>query len=46
VPAPFVPVVRTLTPLLAGIGEMARRTFTIDDIVGAAIWAIGVSVAG
>jgi membrane-associated protein len=44
--ARFVPVVRTLTPMPAGIGEMGRRTFTIYNIVGAAIWAIGVSVAG
>ncbi len=44
--ARFVPVVLTLTPMPAGIGEMGRRTFTIYNIVGAAIWAIGVSVAG
>jgi membrane-associated protein len=44
--ARFVPVVRTLTPMLAGIGEMDRRTFTIYNIIGAAVWGIGVSVAG
>ncbi len=44
--ARFVPVVRTLTPMLAGIGEMDRRTFTLYNVIGGGVWAIGVSVAG
>lgn len=44
--ARFVPVVRTLTPMLAGIGGMDGRTFTLYNVIGGGVWAIGVSVAG
>ncbi|HZR11981.1 MAG TPA: VTT domain-containing protein [Acidimicrobiia bacterium] len=42
----FVPFVRTLVPMLAGIGEMDLGAFTIFNVIGAALWAAGVSVAG
>jgi membrane-associated protein len=42
----FVPFVRTLVPMLAGIGEMEVRAFTLMNVIGAALWAAGVSVAG
>jgi len=44
--ARFVPVVRTFAPVLAGVGEMDRRTFTIYNVVGAAVWAIVVASVG
>jgi membrane-associated protein len=44
--ARFVPVVRTFTPVLAGVGKMSRRTFLSYNVVGAFIWVVGVTMAG
>jgi membrane-associated protein len=44
--ARFVPVVRTFAPVLAGVGEMDRKTFTIYNVVGALVWAVGVTLLG
>jgi membrane-associated protein len=44
--ARFVPVVRTFTPVMAGVGEMERRTFTIYNLVGAFFWAVCVTLLG
>jgi membrane-associated protein len=37
--ARFVPVVRTVTPVLAGISSMRYRTFVAWNIAGAALWS-------
>jgi membrane-associated protein len=44
--ARFVPVVRTFAPVLAGVGEMRWRTFAMFNVVGALIWAVGITLAG
>lgn len=44
--ARFVPFVRTLAPPMAGMGQMDTRTFTIFNVVGAGIWALGVTLLG
>ncbi|MFN8034560.1 MAG: DedA family protein [Acidimicrobiia bacterium] len=44
--ARFMPFVRTLTPILAGVGEMPRRRFTAFNVVGAAIWSTGFIMLG
>jgi len=44
--ARFVPVVRTFAPVLAGVGEMKWRTFAIFNVIGALLWAVGITLAG
>ena len=44
--ARFVPIVRTFAPVLAGVGEMSRRTFLRFNVFGAFIWAVGVTLLG
>jgi membrane-associated protein len=38
--ARFVPIVRTFTPILAGVSSMRYRTFVTFNIVGGAMWAL------
>jgi len=44
--ARFVPVVRTFAPVLAGVGEMKWKTFTIFNVIGALAWAVGITMLG
>jgi len=44
--ARFIPFVRTIVPMLAGASRMNRRTFFIANVIGAAIWAVGISLLG
>ena len=44
--ARFVPVIRTMTPLLAGVGHMNYRKYTLYNAIGAIIWGAGLTFAG
>jgi membrane-associated protein len=44
--ARFVPVVRTFTPVLAGVSKMQYRKFVTYNLVGAFLWAFGATLVG
>ena len=44
--ARFVPIVRTFTPITAGVSRMEYRTFVRFNVIGGTIWAFGVTLLG
>ncbi|MFC8452661.1 DedA family protein [Kitasatospora sp. NPDC057223] len=44
--ARFIPVVRTVLNPLCGVLEVPLRTFTLWQVVGGTVWAVGVTMAG
>jgi membrane-associated protein len=44
--ARFVPVVRTITPLIAGVGGMHYKKFLSYNILGAALWVPTITLIG
>lgn len=44
--ARFVPIVRTVATVMAGVGRMNARVYTLYSAIGGIVWVAGVTVAG
>ncbi|MFD6415561.1 DedA family protein, partial [Streptomyces sp. NPDC060194] len=44
--ARFVPIVRTFTPIIAGVSRMNYRSFVVFNIIGGVLWGAGVTLLG
>ena len=42
----FVPIVRTFTPIVAGVSRMNYRTFLTFNLIGGTMWGAGVTLLG
>ncbi len=44
--ARFIPIIRTFAPIVAGVGNMDWRKFLAFNVIGGAVWAVGLTVGG
>lgn len=44
--ARFIPIVRTFAPIVAGVAKMEYKRFLAYNVIGAFLWAAGITYAG
>jgi membrane-associated protein len=44
--ARFVPIVRTFTPIAAGVGHMNYKKYSLYNLIGALLWGVGLTFFG
>ncbi|MFE5798130.1 DedA family protein [Streptomyces sp. NPDC056503] len=44
--ARFVPIIRTFTPIIAGVSRMNYRSFITFNVIGGVLWGAGVTLLG
>lgn len=42
--ARFLPVIRTIVPVIAGVGKMEYKAFLFNNVIGALLWAVGITL--
>ena len=44
--ARFLPIIRTFTPFLAGMAQVPYKLFVLYSVIGALLWAVGLTIFG